>query len=425
MPEFIFSQRCIQIPNSSQNAGSIPEGGILHFNFNVTNNCVKTHYFLRQTFSDEYNLKFISPKINEGDTILILLEYLPKKAGSFKKNIEFYFSDSEKPILISIEGNLAVYTPDLLQQCTDFQSNKPQESYVKKQENNCFVEGYVKSQEDSTGISYATVTMKYSDGQQVAANTEANGYFTKAIKPGLMEITFNKNGFENTTVKKTITNGNNIVEVYLKPKAENEEKKINDNSESFITQIKTYAELPLEDFKPNHLVFLLDVSASMKEKNKLKKMKDALNELTLLLRPEDSISMVTFSAFPQILFESESCINKTVIKNTTDTLRAKGQTAGSKAINKAYEIAEKHQNLNGNNQIILITDGEFNIDNKTEQKIKVSKNIILSILAIEPDDEGKLFFDKIRKNTSVRIINCCKKNPEDLLIEEVKDRSRK
>ncbi len=109
-----------------------------------------------------------------------------------------------------------------------------------------------------------------------------------------------------------------------------------------------------------NLVLLIDVSGSMYSRNKLPLVKTSMKLLLDNLDDRDRISIVTYASGVQTVLDSESASNKEKIIETLDGLQAGGATNGSEGLSMAYELAEKNK-IDGNNRIILCTDGDFNV----------------------------------------------------------------
>ncbi len=146
------------------------------------------------------------------------------------------------------------------------------------------------------------------------------------------------------------------------------------------------AVLPMNKFKQNNLVFLVDVSASMKSNGKLDLLKIAMIELLDVLRPEDRFSLISYSSKTDVLLETESNLDRDACIAAILALEPGGSTAGAKAIDKAGRVALSHFVENGNNQIILATDGAFNVgvDKALNYASRYNrKNVELSVLGIK------------------------------------------
>ena len=112
---------------------------------------------------------------------------------------------------------------------------------------------------------------------------------------------------------------------------------------------------------PGNLVFLLDVSGSMNQPNKLPLLQSAFALLADQMRPQDRVTVLTYSGEVCLALRSTSGDRKHDILTTIKRLRASGSTAGGPALQLAYDIAREHHIDGGNNRIILATDGDFNV----------------------------------------------------------------
>ncbi|MDD3921661.1 MAG: von Willebrand factor type A domain-containing protein, partial [Eubacteriales bacterium] len=111
----------------------------------------------------------------------------------------------------------------------------------------------------------------------------------------------------------------------------------------------------------SNLVFLLDVSGSMNQSNKLPLMKRAFILLAEQLRPEDRVSIVTYASSDRVVLSGATGDEKDDIMRAIENLTAGGSTAGSAGIKTAYMLAEEYFVPGGNNRIILGTDGDLNV----------------------------------------------------------------
>lgn len=176
-------------------------------------------------------------------------------------------------------------------------------------------------------------------------------------------------------------------------------------SDEVIVKVENYSiemieEIPInefseEDFKPVNVVFVLDISNSMASSDKLKLLKIAVGNLGNLLRPQDKISMVTYSNYATVLLDPVSGSNKGQVLEVVEQLKTIGSTAGVDGIKLGYKLAGKNFIENGTNLIVLITDGNFNDGkgnvNKIIQKNK-KKDLQLSVVGVKnnPIDEHNM-----------------------------------
>ncbi len=159
------------------------------------------------------------------------------------------------------------------------------------------------------------------------------------------------------------------------------------NEEHFLVQIGLQGKsLRTEDLPASNLVFLLDVSGSMNDSNKLPLLKSSLKMLANELRPVDRVSIVVYAGAAGLVLPPTSGSDKKAIIESLDRLSAGGSTAGGAGIRLAYQVAEKNLIEGGNNRIVLATDGDFNIgassDSEMERLIeeKRGNGVFLTVL---------------------------------------------
>lgn len=119
--------------------------------------------------------------------------------------------------------------------------------------------------------------------------------------------------------------------------------------------------IPTEKLPASNLVFLIDVSGSMDEENKLPLLKQSLKILVNELRKEDKVSIVVYAGAAGMVLPPTSGDDKKTIIDALEKLNAGGSTAGGEGIELAYKTAQENFIKNGNNRVILATDGDFNV----------------------------------------------------------------
>lgn len=120
-------------------------------------------------------------------------------------------------------------------------------------------------------------------------------------------------------------------------------------------------EIPTEQLPASNLVFLIDISGSMWGANRLDLAKSSLKLLVNNLRNKDKVAIVTYAGSAGVKLEATSGGDKQKIREAIDELTAGGSTAGGAGIHLAYQIAKKNFISDGNNRIILCSDGDFNV----------------------------------------------------------------
>jgi len=119
--------------------------------------------------------------------------------------------------------------------------------------------------------------------------------------------------------------------------------------------------IPTENLPASNLVFLIDVSGSMGEMNKLPLLKQSMKILVNELRSKDKVAIVVYAGAAGMVLKPTSGDEKKTINDALDNLQSGGSTAGGAGIELAYKIASENFIKNGNNRVILATDGDFNV----------------------------------------------------------------
>lgn len=128
-------------------------------------------------------------------------------------------------------------------------------------------------------------------------------------------------------------------------------------------------EIEKKELPPSNLVFLIDVSGSMQDEDKLPLLKKSLLMLTKNLRENDNVSIVTYAGSAGLALPSTSGADRSDIEDAIEDLEAGGSTAGGEGIQLAYKVAREHFKKNGNNRVIIATDGDFNVGMSSEDEL--------------------------------------------------------
>lgn len=128
-------------------------------------------------------------------------------------------------------------------------------------------------------------------------------------------------------------------------------------------------EIPVDNLPASNMVFLVDVSGSMDEPNKLPLVQASMNMLVDQLRDKDNVSIVVYAGSAGLVLPATSGSNKIKIREAIDNLEAGGSTAGGEGILLAYKTARENFIKEGNNRIILATDGDFNIGVSSDDEL--------------------------------------------------------
>ncbi|MEE0026372.1 MAG: DUF3520 domain-containing protein, partial [Atopobiaceae bacterium] len=138
--------------------------------------------------------------------------------------------------------------------------------------------------------------------------------------------------------------------------------------------------------KGSNWVFLIDVSGSMDDPDKLPLLQSAFGELVESLGEKDRVSIVTYASGEEVVLEGESGSNQREIMRAVRSLKANGSTNGEAGLRMAYELANKHYIQGGVNRIVMASDGDLNVGMTSESDLhdyvdqKRKEGVFLSVL---------------------------------------------
>lgn len=409
--------------------------------FYFKNTGEKKSFFLRLDKIPDITYQISSSTLMPDSSIAIRFQVNPTKKGKFSYSIPTYFSDINDPITITLKGevmDLFVDNSTAFQNCPDFTQQPADGNPLDFTLTVVTVEkgsGKVLSKSDVALLQNGLVVGQW--------KTDRNGQVVKRVPLGYSYFYATHEGYSPAELGAYINFRRNYVVLELErsieeipiiaeeiPVVVNEEivaevvikeepKEIKieieevipvkevpelsleiEESKTIETTIPALAEVPLENFdptlfKPNNIVFVLDVSTSMRAGDRFELMKYALYQLMEYIRPQDNIALVTYGSDARIVLKTTSGADKEKMIEEVKNLKASGFTAGGKGIKLGYDLAKKGYIPNGNNQIIVITDGAFNRDSDDyDRTVKrfTKEGYILSVAGIKnaPADEEKM-----------------------------------
>ena len=174
-----------------------------------------------------------------------------------------------------------------------------------------------------------------------------------------------------------------------------------DKSKTLLYLTVRAASLHMNDAPPANLVFLVDVSGSMDSPERLPLVKASLKLLVDRLRPQDKISMVTYSGSTKVVLQPTSGADKAAVRAAIEQLDAGGSTAGGAGLALAYEQAEKGFIKDGVNRILMCTDGDFNVGVSSREELtamvqrKRDAGVTLSVLGYGTDNYNDAMMVKV------------------------------
>lgn len=340
-------------------------------------------YLLRIKHGREIKSLVSSKSIMPDSLLLIRIKFNPIETGKFKIYIPIYLSNSLEPFEFSIQGYVKEIDNSMGLACPSFDNKKVEKTLVFD------FTATVLDRKTGEPIKDASITFVTNGTVSQIEKTNGRGVVKTSALIGLYYFVIDANKYIGSEFPKYINKRNDSILVYLdKPKVIVEEEPIAllveepvvviEEKESVIEKpitlplvdtiplLKEEAlvvaeEIPIElVYKSNNIVFLLDVSTSMNKEGKLDLLKASLIEMVNGLRPEDRITLISYSTFSKVILDGTPGSEKELLIQKIQAIRAQGVTAGGDGMKLAYKQAKRNYIEGGNNQVIMATDGKFN-----------------------------------------------------------------
>lgn len=335
--------------------------------FTVTNTGASKLFILRVVAGRKIRYQIPPYGIETGDTAGIRIYYKPDRKGRFNEKIIVYTNASDKPITLVLSGEIKSLSSSPTE-CYSFSmgAGVVQQRPVHR--------GKVIDKETRKDIMKAKVYF-YSSGQLVTTALTLGGEYAIGLNPGLYTAVATANGYD--TVYKRDVYINKNTEPFL---FELSQPKIIVTDVTIIpVDSATKSDYPpdipgqlsFREYNPNNVVFLIDISASMRGADRLPFLKTSLKTMVSQLRSIDRLAIITYGDEANVYVTSVPVTNKEYLYKMIDTLVARGGTAGSQGLQLAYEVILDNFIDDANNQIILATDGEFEVSTRDELKIRL------------------------------------------------------
>ncbi len=395
----------------------------------ITNKTIKQGYVLSVRKPKEVVYIQNHALVEKDSTITLRFQVNPREKGRFSFEVEIYTSDRQDPTILKLTGNLRNLSPEIgnsLTACPDFNSHP-----VGRKANNFDMIVITIDKITREELSQTSVSMIQNGRALWVEKTDKKGTIKKEAQIGLSYFYAKHEGYLTAEKGALVSNDRNrvIIELernpnYIVPVPVPKEDpipqivieipvpiEINESLPeiSLEKELLTEETTPLENtpieltaldkenfdeqfFKPINVVFVLDISSSMNQGERMELMKYSLNQLSDMLRSQDNVSIVTYATDTRVLLPTSSGDKKTEMQQEVGRLRASGMTAGGEGIKLGFKQADKGYLPNGINHVIVITDGAFNRnsdDYKKYVKKYQKKGINMSIVGIRNQEKDE------------------------------------
>ena len=400
-----------------------------YIDFTLTNAGKETAHLLRIEEPYGIDVKFSKKEILPDSTIIVRVKYTPKKKGKFKKDVPVWVSVNNEPITLTIEGEAKTFDINESLACPDFKT--------KKQPQDLKSDLKIKVIDINTKepIKNATVQIIWDGLNYKQLKTNNEGEVIQKLKWDIYYLVVNAEGYGTKEQDFNVNQKNNYLEFQLGEPTE--EEIIAAKEDTIVEEIVVIEEddtvstkeLPVNLFAPNNVVFLIDVSVSMKQEGRLDLLKASMIELLNGLRPIDKLAIVTYATSTEVVLKSDYVTDKASITELIKDLTAGGYTAGGKGIKKAYQVARSNKIEGGNNQVIIATDGAFILsrnDILENVALNLEKGITISVVGVKNKKTTVKSMSSIAKTGSGNYIHIKSyEQAKSVLMDEIKMNSRK
>lgn len=398
----------------SHDFGEINPEDTRFVDFKLTNTSSKKAFLLRVDKPSDVTFIQKGNTLEKDSSIYLRFQVNPNKKGKFNYTIPVYLSDREKPEKLKLTGSL-LSTPEStassFTQCPSFGSSPAGKNPLDFELNLTTVD-----EETKAPVPNSTVLI-IQNGQPLGKwKTDKNGMLRVQIPLGITYFHVRQQNYEGTEIGQYVNFKRNNVTVALRPKSsplpeaeiKEEQEEINVTPqivEEYIVEESTISKDSVENtrdtvpfasldpndfnsaqFKPVNAVFIIDVSSSMKQADRLELMKYSLINLSQMLREEDKIGIVSYASNPEVLLRPTTGNKKDQIIPIIEKVKAGGFTDGGAGIRKGLRMARWNRNKEGVNHVFIISDGAFNRNSGNYRRwIRLSKKrgIKMSVVGIK------------------------------------------
>jgi len=397
---------------------------------NIVNQSEEAIFILRIEAATGVAIKYTSKNLKPNSAELIRIKLNPKKTGQVKEAVKLYFSSNQEPTTIEITADVKVIPKDNRQACPSFGvAEMPQANFQQ----------FVNQQQVGEISAFFVELIPKDDykqwelAQKVETVEKSRDVILEVREEEPTELKKEENEREKMTPEER-RNAPSIMETLFGNPEDTTEK-----AESSQSEVKEQEALTIpvgnpnaldNSFKPNNIVFLIDASTSMREEERMDLLKKAMINLLESLREIDYLSIVTYSGEAQVLLTPTSGISRDAIRRSIDNIVADGSTQAVKGIKKAIQTGNSSFIEGGNNQIILATDGAFNIGERNMSlRRKIEKTaedgLTITVLGIKNDRWTNKSLKEISDLGKGDLIRISGDRDAEKVLEEVKKKSKR
>lgn len=377
--------------------------------FKLTNLGPKKGFVLRVVKTSEVVYLARSNSMEKDSSIYLRFQVNPHSKGRFSYEIEVFTSDRQEPVKLKLTGELKDQpsSTGFLTECPDFNARPGGKAY------SFDLTVVTIDKETRKELNQTSVTLLQNGTPQWTEQTDRDGAIKKEATLGFIYLYATHQGYKPSELGAYVNFQRNkvLLELEREPLAIIPKDTIPkpapvipipDTASIAQTSVPSFRKDTLDfsekNYRPVNVIFVLDVSASMNQGDKIELMKFSLLQLVDLIRPCDHMGIVTYSDIANLLVPPSTGANTSELQTQIGSLRAGGLTAGGTGIKMGYKEVLKNLDPTHLNTVIVVTDGAFNKDSENYQKtIKkyCKKGIEMSIIGIKMKTNDQLKMNEV------------------------------
>lgn len=383
--------------------------------FKVRNATEKNIVFLPTYYQEDYRVMFSSRLVEPGQSVDVGIVYYTESKGKFNVEVPLYVNVRPDPLVFRLKGNIRGFDPAAQLRCPIVNAGAEENRLAK------LVELEVRDRETDELLKPDNLSVRSRENDRIRLEAWGTGY-RMAVFPGTFRIAAEKKGYDDYLATVTLEPYQNRFIIYMdrrtdtmpkKPiilprldslppllagrKGGRREEPRSGEPEDSVTvwleeetknepHVDEHVKIAGDTFRSgepvgepggldarvyrfNNIIFILDVSMSMKRDRKLDHLKSGISLLVDALRDDDYLGIIGFSTQAVLVQSPGPVTEKDSIKARLNRMKADGGTNGGAALQMAYSLAERSYMPDGNNQIIIATDGLFSGGNLSRKQI--------------------------------------------------------
>lgn len=365
---------------------------------------VSPTYITRVEQSPELSHRIDKKVFYKDSTVTVRVLVRPKKLGNFNYKLRIYLENQKEPVRISVRG----FVSELPEITSNWEGVVPSfEKKTKRIPDSVAIRFIVKDALSKKILNNSDVAIIRNGIPISSWRTGSNGMVSDTVETGFYYFFTQRNGYNTLETGIQITPTIKEIEIPLFPDTAKcevyakttviENADLIENQSKIELQLEKEEQLDPLNYKPLNIIFLLDLSQSILQKDRLPLMKYALQQSIQLLRASDNVTFLGYRDKAEVLQSTISGDQKPFMRQTIGELNAFGLSYAEAGLKLALQKFNGKLDANSTNTLVLITDGAFNGKNKRYKRLinkLVANNVQISVVGLKIGKENE---DRLRE----------------------------